>query len=220
VVRVGIFRAGALSLSLLLLAVAQAHAQAPPPPHAAPPPAPPPTQAPPAEIGFVSPYEIMKTVRSAGFSPLAPPLREGTDYVLRAVDFRGILTRLVVDARTGAIRDVNRIVPGPGRFSQMESMAPPYDDPDFDAPALGANIGQPLRPPGAHSATWPTLSVPLPRPRPAALAVRKPADDAKGNAESGEMPGAQINSAVIPSVPAATPDAPKNTPAVIPPLND
>jgi hypothetical protein len=165
-VRVGVLRPGALSLSLLLLAVVQAHAQAPPPA------APPPAQAPPAEIGFVSSYEIMKTVRTAGFSPLAPPLREGTSYVLRATDFRGILMRVVVDARTGVIRDANRIVPGPGRFGQMGSMVPPYDDPDFDAPALGANMAQPLRPPGARSATWPTLSVPLPRPRPAALAVQ------------------------------------------------
>jgi hypothetical protein len=242
VVRVGGLRAVALSLSLLLLAVAQAHAQAPPPP----PTVPPPSQAPPAEIGFVSPYEIMKTVRSAGFSPLAPPLREGTTYVLRAIDFRGILMRVVVDARTGAIRDANRIVPGPGRFGQMGSMVPPSDDPDFDAPAMGptATMEQPLRPPGARSATSPTVSVPLPRPRPGALAVRKSTDDAnagssarprsdpksemnrggsagaQGHAESGDKPGAQINSEVIPTAPPPTPVAPKETPAVIPPLND
>jgi len=66
--------------------------------------------------GFVPPYEIVRTVRAAGFDPLAPPLREGTTYVLRATDFRGILMRVVVDARTGAIRDANRIVPGPGLY--------------------------------------------------------------------------------------------------------
>jgi hypothetical protein len=68
--------------------------------------------------GFVPPYEIVRTVRAAGFDPLAPPLREGTTYVLRATDFRGILMRVVVDARTGAIRDANRIVPGPGLYGR------------------------------------------------------------------------------------------------------
>jgi hypothetical protein len=66
--------------------------------------------------GFVSSYEIVQTLRSAGFDPLAPPLREGTVYVARATDYRGILMRVVLDARTGAIRDANRIVPGPGNY--------------------------------------------------------------------------------------------------------
>ncbi len=60
------------------------------------------------------PYEVTKIVRSAGFDPLAPPLREGTTYVLRPTDFRGILMRVVVDAHSGAIRAVNPIVPRPG----------------------------------------------------------------------------------------------------------
>jgi hypothetical protein len=86
-----------LSLVLPLLASASADAQTP-------------------VTGFVPPYEIVRTVRAAGFDPLAPPLREGTTYVLRATDFRGILMRVVVDAHTGAIRDANRIVPGPGLY--------------------------------------------------------------------------------------------------------
>ncbi|MGA7433273.1 MAG: hypothetical protein WBW35_22805, partial [Xanthobacteraceae bacterium] len=67
-------------------------------------------------VGFVPPYEIARNVRRAGFEPLAPPMREGSTYVVRATDFRGILMRVVVDARSGAIRDVNRIVPGPGSY--------------------------------------------------------------------------------------------------------
>ena len=86
-----------LQITLLILASAPAFAQTP-------------------VTGFVPPYEIVRTVRAAGFDPLAPPLREGTTYVLRATDFRGILMRVVVDARTGAIRDANRIVPGPGFY--------------------------------------------------------------------------------------------------------
>jgi len=86
-----------LPITLLMLASAPGFAQTP-------------------VTGFVPPYEIVRTVRAAGFDPLAPPLREGTTYVLRATDFRGILMRVVVDARTGAIRDANRIVPGPGFY--------------------------------------------------------------------------------------------------------
>jgi hypothetical protein len=68
--------------------------------------------------GFVSPYEIMYSLRSAGFDPLAPPLREGPTYVARAADDRGILVRVVLDARTGAIRDVTQIVAGPGTYGR------------------------------------------------------------------------------------------------------
>jgi hypothetical protein len=123
--------------------------------------------------GFVPPFEIMRTVRAAGFEPLAPPLREGTTYVLRATDFRGILMRVVIDARTGAIRDANRIVPA-GTYGQIEP--PPYAPADFDAPELPppATMEPPsyLRP----GPPRPLLSVPLPRPRPATLAARRPAE--------------------------------------------
>ena len=114
---------GTFALAFLLVAIASGHAQVSPlPPQsppasprtAAPPPPPPP---PPPAPGFVSTYEIVRTLRSAGFDPLAPPLREGTIYVARATDYRGILMRVVLDARTGAIRDANRIVPGPGNYA-------------------------------------------------------------------------------------------------------
>ena len=127
-------RATAFSLCFLLLAAAAGHAQAPQP-------APPP-QAPPPLPGFMPPYEITRIVRSAGFDPLAPPLREGTTYVLRATDFRGILMRVVVDARSGAIRAVNRIVPGPGPYGPIGMLPPPYGappsygSPDFDGPEM------------------------------------------------------------------------------------
>ena len=92
-----VLRPAAWSLGVFLLTAAPSFAQAPP--SALPPPPLP---------GFVPPYEVTRIVRSAGFDPLAPPLREGTTYVLRATDFRGILMRVVVDARSGAIRAVNQ----------------------------------------------------------------------------------------------------------------
>ena len=79
--------------------------------------------APPPLPGFMPAFEITRIVRAAGFDPLAPPLREGTTYVIRATDFRGILMRVVVDARSGAVRAVNRIVPGAGTMSAWHGAA-------------------------------------------------------------------------------------------------
>ena len=136
------FGAGVL-LGACLLAAAPGRAQVPQP---APQPAPQsaPQSAPPAAspsatqpvTGFVSSYEITRIARSAGFDPLAPPMREGTIYVLRATDYRGILMRVVIDAHTGAIRDANRIVPGPGRYGQFYGAASLYDPADLAEPVM------------------------------------------------------------------------------------
>ena len=95
-------------------------------------------QSPPPLPGFVPPYEITRIVRTAGFDPLAPPLREGTTYVIRATDFRGILMRVVVDARSGAIRAVNRIVSDQGMYGAVGMLPPPYGAPP---PYGGAGSG-------------------------------------------------------------------------------
>jgi hypothetical protein len=145
--------------------------------------------------GFVPPYEILRTVRAAGFDPLAPPLREGTSYVVRAIDFRGVAMRVVVDARSGAIRDANRIVSGPGLYgpyapgpyppASYGRFAPPhYLGPADEIAAYGRppHVGAsevplsdqdelpglaPQRSPHSIGASL----VPLPRPRPAELAA-------------------------------------------------
>jgi hypothetical protein len=134
--------------------------------------------------GFVPPYEILRTVRAAGFEPLAPPLREGTTYVVRAIDFRGVAMRVVVDARSGAIRDANRIVAGPGLYGPYmpgpyapvyygRLAAPPtYPLPGDIEPGYG-------RPPYVGTSEQSSSDrhsselnlVPLPRPRPASLAA-------------------------------------------------
>ncbi len=122
------FSAGFLFVACLF-AAAPGRAQVPAPPPAAPPATQPVT-------GFVSSYEITRIARSAGFDPLAPPLREGTIYVLRATDYRGILMRVVIDAHTGAIRDANRIVPGPGRYGQFYGVPSLYDPADLAEPVM------------------------------------------------------------------------------------
>jgi hypothetical protein len=212
-VRAGVTGAAAFALGVLLLAVAPGYAQSPPP-AALPAPLPAP--------GFMPPYEVTKIVRSAGFDPLAPPLREGTTYVLRATDFRGILMRVVVDAHSGAIRAVNRIVPGPGPYGPTIGMvmppyavAPPYSvppgygpaGPELDMLPEEEALAEPpppsptLRPVGRPSAAGP----PLPRPRPAELAAR----DAKDGVKPGEPRAAG------PSPPAAVaPVSPKKPPPI------
>ncbi len=205
--RVGV--TGISVVAALLSAIGTGWAQAPP---AVPPPLPP-------APGFVSTYEIVHTLRAAGFDPLAQPLREGTIYVARATDYRGILMRVVLDARTGAIRDANRIVVGPGNYGEPYGPygeaddaygGPPYGPgplgppgpygpgpyrPDvhgglpslpYDRPPAGS---VPMFPPAVHAATG-SRSPPLPRPRPPELASRKPADNAKADAKSGDAKAA------------------------------
>lgn len=192
-VRLGVLQAAALpaavaaslAAAVMLMLVAGAAAQSPPQPAAA---APQPIPV----TGFVPTFEIMRTVRAAGFDPLAPPLREGTTYVLRATDYRGILMRVVLDARTGAIRDVTRIVPAAS--GSLGVVLPPYG-PSPDETPYGAPVEYEVYPPPAlqrpqesvapqlpHPIAAPSVShakasrrkLPLPRPRPAGLAASHP----------------------------------------------
>jgi hypothetical protein len=199
-VKVGVSRAAIISASMAfaLFAAATAHAQTP---AAALPSAPPVTAAPqPRPVtGFVSSYAILRTVRAAGFDPLAPPLRDGTIYVLRATDFRGILMRVVLDARTGAIRDVTRIVPADADAYEMSTpygappygsppyAPPPYEPPPYESYGASAEYDVPppqmsppdgAAPPGVPTPMRPATAVhrpspPLPHPRPAELVTQQ-----------------------------------------------
>lgn len=169
--------------------------------------------------GFVPPYEILRTLRAAGFEPLAPPLREGTTYVVRAIDYRGVPMRVAVDARSGAIRDANRIVSGPGLYGPYvpgpyapayygRLAAQPYPgDNAIESGYAHPSFGMSEPPTGdRHSAGL----VPLPRPRPANLAV---ANDHK--------PVARPDVAI--SAPAVTQSEPSREPgkgAAVPAIND
>jgi hypothetical protein len=187
-VGVGVSRAGTISASagsmaFALLAAAIAHAQTPP----AMPPTPPPVATavpqPRPVTGFVSSYAILRTARAAGFEPLAPPLRDGTIYVLRATDFRGILMRVVLDARTGAIRDATRIVPADADAYEMSTPygAPPYASPPYAPPPYEPPPYEPYGAPAAYDGPGPQMAPPgegappvLTRP-PAALTTTRPA---------------------------------------------
>ncbi len=171
---------------------------------------------------FVPPYEILRTLRAAGFQPLAPPLREGTTYVVRSLDYRGVPMRVVVDAHSGAIRDANRIVGSPGLYGPYmpgpyapayygRLAAPAYPPADDVEPGYGRqpNIGTSELPSGdRHSLSL----VPLPRARPASLAT--PIADEK-------KPVARPD--VATTAPAAPQTGPSSRPAkdaTIPAIND
>lgn len=212
--RVGTF-SGLLSTAFLLVATATGRAQAPPARPA--PPSPPPAlaaQQPKPVTGFVTSYEILRTVRAAGFDPLVPPLREGTTYVLRATDFRGILMRVVLDARTGVIRDVTRIVSAtPGPYGMM---TPPYGPPAY--------ASQPNGPPTSARPLLP----PLPRPRPASLASQKSEKTGKvetpalraRSANLQPQTGASANAVGVDSGTAPAPPAAAGKLPPLPPFND
>jgi hypothetical protein len=182
--------------------------------------------------GFVPPYEILRTVRAAGFEPLAPPLREGTTYVVRAIDFRGVAMRVVVDGRSGAIRDANRIVSGPGLYGPYipgpygsvvygRLPPPPYPPDDIEAgygppPYLGTTALAP----GDRHLLGPSL-VPLPRPRPASLATSAAAATSAASGPSEKNPAARpdvATSAPLAAQPGLT-SKPSAGPA-IPAIND
>ena len=199
-------------LSCLLLATAPGRAQTPAPPQPAP------------LAGFMTAHEITRVALAAGFDPLSRPLREGTNYVLRAADFRGILMRVVIDAHSGAIRAVNRIVPGPGSFGPIGMAPPPYAPADFDGAYMArgeASAPPPVPAPTAlsHASAHAPIPAypPLPRPRPAQLASGKTASDAasgvKPAAASGLKSDAPSGAAI------AAPATPSKAPAVVP-LND
>jgi len=187
--------------------------------------------------GFVPPYEVTRIVRAAGFDPLAPPRREGTTYVLRATDYRGILMRIVVDAHSGVIRAANWIVPGPespgmvGMAPPPYAPPPPYGPPEFMdpyEPPSAERLMPPVPPmpraaipPGARAAVRRAVAVnpPLPRPRPAVLAARQAAEGKGSAAKPADKAGeasahtSEPNGAAASVAPAAAPAVPAKPPA-------
>jgi hypothetical protein len=132
-------------------------------------------------------------------------------------------------------------VPGPGRYGQFYGAASLYDPADLAEPVMVPSPADmeppPLRPLVPHTATRTALPdiPPLPRPRPAALASRRPLEDGNPAAKARPIADAksvtpaapaakpQINSEAItasPPEPPAAAGAPKKSPAIVEPLND
>jgi hypothetical protein len=164
---------------------------------------------------LVPPRAIIRIVHSNGLDPVTGPVREGPTYVVRAINRRGLLMRVVVDAYSGQIRAVNRIVPGPGngrriamrplppygpppQFGRVPQFVPPSDMPD----EYGG------RPSLAHAPRKTASAIPpLPRPRPANVVA--------------DAPPAPPPAETSPAPPAAPPgDAKPSRPAAPAPIND
>jgi len=58
--------------------------------------------------GFIAPEGIIAIVRANGMNPIGPPIMAGPTYLVPAVGPRGVPSRVVVDARTGRIRNIAR----------------------------------------------------------------------------------------------------------------
>ena len=163
-------RAAALCLCCLVSAALASHAQS----QSA---APESLAAPAPLLGLVSPDEITRIVRAAGFTPLAPARRQGTTYELRATDYRDVLMRVVVDGRSGAIRAVNQIV-----FARPEGivglMPPPDMGPTrYKPPASEPLPSSPPARPSPHDTAAATGGIPTSR-RTRNWLHRHPVDDA------------------------------------------
>ena len=96
------FRAPTLTLCFLLVTVT-GFAQSPSPEPA-------PSEKRSTLTVLLSSDAIYTIVRAAGYFPLTEPQKKGTMYMLRVLDHRDVQMRVVVDARSGAITAVNRIV--------------------------------------------------------------------------------------------------------------
>jgi hypothetical protein len=186
-----VIRAATLTLCFLLVTVT-GFAQSPSPE--------PPAVGKPSTLTVLLPSNAINTiVRAAGYFPLTEPQKTGTMYVLRVLDHRDIQMRVVIDARSGAITAVNRVVfqgpdsivgtvPPPERTSPNEpppataTLEPPLHDvaPDHATPvdnggppnsAAEGDLSTSPSPSAMLSGTHSTLPVapPLPRPRPSNL---------------------------------------------------
>lgn len=89
---------------------------------------------------LIPPYRIDMVVRSAGLFPVAPPVRQGPNYVVRAVDRYGTPMRVWVDGYYGQILAARRLA----SLYPREAIAPRYP---YAAPPDVAPYGVP---PGAR----------------------------------------------------------------------
>jgi len=96
--------------------------------------------------GVLPPAKINGIVRSMGFMPAGPPVRNGPTYAVFATGRRGTLVRVIVDARFGNLLSVQRVIavipPGayPARQQVNGALAGPYAPRETPTPDV--------RPPG------------------------------------------------------------------------
>jgi len=168
-----------------------------------------------APYDLMPPHRIDMVVRAAGLYPVAPPMRLGANYVVRAIDRYGTPMRIVVDGYYGEILAARRMV----SLYPRESIAPqfdPYADP-LDV-TLGYRPSAPGVPrPGAaipnvrrNSSDTPVTTTAPAHPVANAAPARTPMPRAKPSPESS------VAAAVKPG----PEQSPAHAPAADPPATD
>jgi len=179
---------------------------------------------PPSYEDALPPYEILASVRSAGFRPLSRPVRRGPVYVVFAADRYLVDVRVMVDARTGRVVSATRLAGalsgGPGYDghdvmprSQTLGYPPLADHPPrgYERPPVPpANVpGVPDVPPTADAGRHlPSARAPLPRSR--------PGDAVTGSVKEGQPSAETPSAATPPAVPGAAAATPPQQPAMVP----
>jgi len=127
----------ALPLSILALGVSPSAAQSAPP-------------------TISAPYEVAVALQRLGMRPIAPPRSRGLFWIVPAMDRDGTRVRVVIEAETGAIVDVDEIeatplrprapiIAGPGYPGPRYSLRDrgPYDEPrarNYPGPGRSSDV--------------------------------------------------------------------------------
>lgn len=120
----------------------------------------------------VSPYEIHASLRASGFRPVTQPVYSGAYVVVRAIDSRGELLRVLLNARFGNIVAVTPLPPAPIGSDRFDTSARPGTvDPYRRYGAVRPDLGVEPAPAAPHGANAPlrhprSSQPPMPRPRP------------------------------------------------------
>ena len=124
-----------------------------------------------------APYEVAVALQRLGMRPIAPPRSRGLFWIAPAMDRDGTRVRVVIEAESGAIVDVNEIDAMPFRPRAPIAAAPyPTGPRVIPADSILRPRGQvPAAPRIASRPADPKpRTTPLPRPRPSDLAAAVP----------------------------------------------
>ncbi len=155
---------------------------------------------------LLPPRRIDRVVRSAGLFPVAPPMRRGVNYIVRAIDRYGTPMRVVVDGYYGQILAAHRIA-----SLYPRGMPGPQFDPSADPRVAPGEVAPGYRP---YAPTGPRQGAAAPRndapvanvapARPTATAPRsKPSPASSADVSAAVKPGPEQS----PARPSATPPA-------------
>jgi len=124
----------ALPLSILALGIQPAAAQYAPP-------------------TISAPYEVAAALQRLGMRPIAPPRSRGLFWIVPAMDRDGTRVRVVIEAETGAIVDVDELNP-----DALRPRAPIIAGPGYPGPRYGMRERDPYDDPRARSYPGPGRS--------------------------------------------------------------